>query len=130
MENGLIECFNGRLRDECLNLHLFWSIEDARDKLETWREDYNTERAQSALANLPPAAFAASSARKEKEHENRELLLAENCPVTVQKSGQGHASLAFHVVWFLSAPDNLTGPENAQSRQATFIGTATPWGDG
>lgn len=78
VENGLIESFNGRLRDECLNLHLFWSVEDAHAKLETWREDYNTERPHSALANLPPAAFAASAARKEKQHENRELLLVEN----------------------------------------------------
>lgn len=78
VENGLIESFNGRLRDECLNVHLFWSVEDARVKLETWREDYNTERPHSALANLPPAAFAASTVRKEKQHENRELLLVEN----------------------------------------------------
>jgi len=78
VENGLIESFNGRLRDECLNLHLFWSVEDAHAKLETWREDYNTERPHSALANLPPAAFAASAMRKEKQHETRELLLAEN----------------------------------------------------
>lgn len=78
VENGLIESFNGRLRDECLNLHLFWSVEDAHAKLETWREDYNTERPHSALANLPPAAFAASAVRREKQQENRELLLVEN----------------------------------------------------
>jgi len=78
VENGLIESFNGRLRDECLNVHLFWSVEDAYVKLENWREDYNTERPHSALANLPPAAFAASAVRKDKQHENRELLLAEN----------------------------------------------------
>ena len=53
-ENGFIESFNGRLRDECLNTHLFWSIEDACEKMETWRVDYNTRRPHSALANLPP----------------------------------------------------------------------------
>lgn len=78
VENGLIESFNGRLRDECLKLHLFWSVEDAHAKLATWREDYNTQRPHRALANLPPAAFAASVVRREKQHENRELLLAEN----------------------------------------------------
>lgn len=77
-DNGLIESFNGRLRDECLNLHLFWSIEDARDKLELWRQDYNTERPHSALANLPPAAFAASTVRRDKNNKTRELLLVEN----------------------------------------------------
>jgi putative transposase len=44
VENGFIESFNGRLRDECLNTHLFWSIEDACEKMETWRVDYNTRR--------------------------------------------------------------------------------------
>jgi hypothetical protein len=65
VENGFIESFNGRLRDECLNTHLFWSIEDACEKMETWRVDYNTRRPHSALANLPPAAFAASAMRRE-----------------------------------------------------------------
>ncbi len=58
VENGYIESFNGRLRDECLNVELFWSVEDARAKLEKWRVDYNVHRPHSSLANLPPAAFA------------------------------------------------------------------------
>lgn len=37
VENSYIESFNGRLRDECLNVHLFFSVEDARQKLERWR---------------------------------------------------------------------------------------------
>jgi len=82
VENGFIESFNGRLRDECLNTHLFWSLEDARDKLEQWREDYNHHRPHSALANLPPAAFAARAMRiKHQKEENRqtlELLSAKN----------------------------------------------------
>ena len=57
-ENGYIESFNGRLRDECLNVHLFFDIEDARQKLEAWRTDYNHYRPHSALASLPPAVFA------------------------------------------------------------------------
>jgi len=60
VENGYIESFNGKLRDECLNVHLFWNIEDAREKLEAWRQDYNNTRPHSALAGLPPAAFARS----------------------------------------------------------------------
>lgn len=58
VENGYIESFNGRLRDECLNVDLFWSVEDAREKLEAWRQDYNQNRPHSALAGLPPAAYA------------------------------------------------------------------------
>ena len=57
-QNGHNESFNGRLRDECLNTHLFFSVADAREKLELWREDYNHHRPHSSLAQLPPAAFA------------------------------------------------------------------------
>ena len=57
-ENGYIESFNGKLRDECLNVHLFFSVADAQQKLEVWRNDYNHHRPHSALASLPPAAFA------------------------------------------------------------------------
>lgn len=73
-ENGFIESFNGRLRDECLNTHLFWSLDDAREKLETWREDYNHRRPHGALANLPPAAFAARSMRRTHKHTTLEPL--------------------------------------------------------
>jgi putative transposase len=53
VENGYIESFNGRLREECLNVHLFWNIEDAQEKLDHWRNDYNNVRPHSALAGLP-----------------------------------------------------------------------------
>lgn len=58
VENGLIESFNGRLRDECLNVEWFRSIEDARAKLDAWRRDYNHNRPHSALHDWAPAAFA------------------------------------------------------------------------
>jgi len=57
MENGFIESFNGRLRDECLNTELFFSLADAREKLEKWRWDYNQKRPHSALGGLPPAEY-------------------------------------------------------------------------
>jgi putative transposase len=47
--------FNGRLRDECLNTNLFFSIADARRKLETWRADYNTVRPHSSLGDRSPS---------------------------------------------------------------------------
>ena len=60
MENGYIESFNGRLRDECLNGELFLSLVDAREKLEAWRRDYNEHRPHSSIGNLTPVEFAAS----------------------------------------------------------------------
>ena len=60
VENGYIESFNGRLRDECLNVEVFFTLEDARVKLERWRQDYNWVRPHSALDDQAPALFAES----------------------------------------------------------------------
>jgi putative transposase len=57
-ENGYIESFNGRLRDECLNVQVFFTVADARDKLEQWRRDYNQVRPHSALGDSAPEEFA------------------------------------------------------------------------
>lgn len=59
-DNGLIEAFNGRLRQECLNESWFLSLADAREKVEAWRLDYNTERPHGALGNLAPLEYASS----------------------------------------------------------------------
>jgi len=58
-DNGLIEAFNGRLRQECLNENWFLSLEDAREKVEEWRLHYNKERPHGALGNLSPVQFVA-----------------------------------------------------------------------
>ena len=57
-DNAHIESFNGSLRDECLNINWFLSIEDARDKLSAWRTDYNEFRPHSSLWNLTPQDYA------------------------------------------------------------------------
>ena len=57
-QNAFIESFNGRLRDELLNETLFTSLSHAREALSIWREDYNTVRPHSALANMPPVTYA------------------------------------------------------------------------
>jgi transposase InsO family protein len=57
-ENGYIESFNGRLRDECLNVHQFTSIADARAKIEAWRVDYNQRRPHGSLGHLTPDEYA------------------------------------------------------------------------
>ena len=54
MDNALIESFNGSFRDECMNVNLFLSIEDAREKIELWRQDYNESRPYSSLGDLTP----------------------------------------------------------------------------
>lgn len=59
VENGFIESFNGRLRDECLNTHVFLSSEQLRGQLARWREDYNRVRPHSALGDRTPEGFAA-----------------------------------------------------------------------
>lgn len=51
-ENGFIEWFNGRLRDECLNVNEFAPLEHARATLNSWREDYNHRRPHSSLGIL------------------------------------------------------------------------------
>jgi putative transposase len=58
IDNGYIESFNGRLRDECLNVETFFDLSDVREKLERWRLDYNQVRPHSALADRSPEAFA------------------------------------------------------------------------
>lgn len=61
MENGYVESFNGKFRDECLNSHWFMSMEDARTIIERWRVDYNEHRPHSSLGQLTPADFAKRS---------------------------------------------------------------------
>jgi putative transposase len=58
VENGFIESFNGRLRDECLNGELFFDLADARQKLEKWQHDYNEQRPHGALSDRTPSEFA------------------------------------------------------------------------
>ena len=61
IQNAHIESFNARLREECLNEHVFVSLDDARRKIETWRIQYNRERPHSSLGNLTPEEFAAQA---------------------------------------------------------------------
>jgi putative transposase len=65
VENGYVESFHGRLRDECLNAEIFFSLADAQSKLNIWREDYNHQRPHSALGDRTPASFAAQHRKGE-----------------------------------------------------------------
>lgn len=57
-DNAMVESFNGRLRQECLNEHWFFSSADARSKIEAWRRFYNEESPHCALAWKTPAELA------------------------------------------------------------------------
>lgn len=56
-QNAFIESFNGTLRDDCLNVHWFQSLPDAKRTIEAWRDDYNQVRPHSALGGLTPGEF-------------------------------------------------------------------------
>mgnify|MGYP005856634091 CR=1 FL=1 len=57
-QNGYVESFNGRLRDECLNETLFASLGHARSVLRRWRDDYNKVRPHGGIGGLAPTAAA------------------------------------------------------------------------
>jgi putative transposase len=61
MQNAFVESFNGRLRDECLNEHVFGTLFEARRIIDAWRIDYNTARPHTSLAGLTPMEFAAKA---------------------------------------------------------------------
>ena len=60
-DNSHIESFNGRLRDECLNVHQFLSLADAHAKINAWRHDYNDRRPHGSLGHLTPNEFVLRS---------------------------------------------------------------------
>jgi putative transposase len=72
MQNGFVESFNGRLRDECLNEHVFTNLSEARQIIEEWRIDYNTNRPHTSLNGLTPTEFAA---RPDQRHNRNRLSL-------------------------------------------------------
>lgn len=75
MQNAYIESFNGKFRDECLNEHVFVSLEKAQATIEAWRQDYNTNRPHSSLDNMTPEEFFVSSNSKQQtEITNLEMV--------------------------------------------------------
>ncbi len=70
--NAFVESLNGRLRDECLNDHVFRGLPMARRIIEAWRVDYNGHRANTSLGGHTPNAFAA---RSEQDHNQNGFWL-------------------------------------------------------
>ena len=106
VQNGYIESFNGRLRDECLNGEVFFSLLDARQKLERWQHDYNEKRPHSALADRTPKEFVRS-------FKDRPFALS-----TVNKAAptarQGYAAAGQTT----PALDRLTAPPSETDKRA------------
>jgi hypothetical protein len=63
LQNGFVESFNGRLRDECLNEHLFANLRHARELISAWRDDYNHHRPDTSLDGLIPKGVSPTVSR-------------------------------------------------------------------
>ncbi len=72
-ENGYCESFNGKLRDECLNGEIFYSLKEAQIVIEEWRVEYNTRCPHSALGYRPPAPAAYSPLVRQDQFHSPEL---------------------------------------------------------
>jgi putative transposase len=95
MQNGHIESFNGRFRDECLNANWFLNLADARRRIEIWRKDYNAERPHSSLGYRTPEEYARACS----ELTSRMAAIPPDPPVGITEShdgarGQGSADAA------------------------------------
>jgi putative transposase len=79
VQNAFIESFNSRLRDECLNEHLFLTLAEARQTIEAWRHDYNHLRPHGSLGALTPTEFAMLKGQEmqppQEGHNNDRLYL-------------------------------------------------------
>ena len=96
-QNGFIESFNGRLRDELLNETLFKSLPHARAVLEVWRRDYNEQRPHSKLGWMTPGAYASA-------------LSGENGRDAALRRGSAPRPLATHQIEGSNQPRTLVIP--------------------
>ena len=88
MQNGLVESFIGRLRDECLNEHVFTSYRHAQLTIEEWRTDYNTRRPHTSLEGLTPMEFAAQS---REDRNPKPLTVAHRASIPLRQHGSTSA---------------------------------------
>jgi putative transposase len=92
MENGYVESFNGRFRDECLNENWFSDLADAREKIAQWKQDYNEKRPHSSLQYRTPVEFAAQAAgfyRNEVGQEASNAGPLPHTPIPATEKGMG-----------------------------------------
>jgi putative transposase len=116
VDNSYIESFNGRLRDECLNVETFLDLSDVREKLERWRLDYNQVRPHSALGDRSPEEFV------REWRESNAVSLRTAGPVKEARAGAVHCIAAANPKLLqLSLPPSAVvkdGPEKLLSAPA------------
>ncbi|QNQ41347.1 IS3 family transposase [Brucella intermedia] len=92
MQNGYVESFNGRMRDELLNESLFFGLDHARSAIAQWADDYNNFRPHSSLGYQTPAVYAGSIAATGSNAAQYESLtfppVATNTPIGVVKTAE------------------------------------------
>jgi putative transposase len=76
VQNAHVESFNGKLRDECLNVNWFRNLWQARMRIDAWRREYNTARPHSSLGYQTPEAFRAACAPSPRSVEMPQILAA------------------------------------------------------
>lgn len=74
VQNAHLESFNGKLRDECLNVNWFRNLWQARVRIEAWRKDYNSARPDSSLGYKTPDAFRKAYAPSPRSLELQQIL--------------------------------------------------------
>jgi hypothetical protein len=117
MQNGHIESFNGRFRDECLNHNWFHTLADAREKIERWRKEYNEERPHSSLNYRTPKAFARAFSELTNRMGVRTPTPPEP-PAAEERSQNGTRGQGFAV-----AAPNRGAPLTAACRSASDVST-------
>jgi len=90
-ENGYCESFNGKLRDECLKLEIFYSLKEAQVVIGTWRDHYNRVRPHSALGYRPPAPMTLEVITQQLP-TSAIMQQALNSPGSKSRSGHGEKS--------------------------------------
>jgi putative transposase len=95
-ENGFVESFHGRLRDELLDAELFGNVAEARKLSEPWRREYNQERPHSALGYATPAEFArrCTPAKREEKCEAADEYIGDGCVVSPPEDTEPNRSVS------------------------------------
>ena len=108
MENGYVESFNGRFRDECLNENWFTDLADARAKIALWKQDYNQARPHSALGYRTPEEFAqaATASNCGKDAGCARLQNAARFPLS--HSLDGDEKIVKNVAWESPNPEKVS----------------------
>ena len=109
MQNGHVESFNGRFRDECLNHNWFTTLVDAKEKIERWRMEYNGERPHSSLAYRTPDEYAEACSKL--TNGMGETAIPPDRPSAVSGSQNGTRSQGFAGAAPVGAP--LTAPRRS-----------------